>query len=72
MTTGAPPHDTATLAALGAGTSRRLPLRAYCYQVVIGYIVWHPPHYIGGQGYKSPTLTLLVTYPHIIQLQVLT
>ena len=36
MTTGAPPQDTAT-AALGAGTSRRLPLRAYCYQVVIGY-----------------------------------
>ena len=42
MTTGAPPTDTATLAALGTGTSRRLPLRACCYQVVMGYTCGAP------------------------------
>jgi hypothetical protein len=63
MTTDAPPHDTATPAALITGTSRRLPLRSYCYQVIIGYIVWHLPHYMGGLGYKSLTLVLLVSYP---------
>ena len=25
--------------------------------------MWHPPHYIGGLGYKSPTPILLVSYP---------
>ena len=70
MITGAPPPDTAT-AALGAGTSRRLPLRVYCYLVVISYNRVVPPHYMRGPGYKSPTL-LLLTYPHVIQLRVLT
>jgi hypothetical protein len=68
MTTGAPPHMIPQhLAALGSGTSRRLPLCACCYQVVMGYNVWCPPYYMGGPGYKSPTRTLHVTCPHLIQ-----
>ena len=55
------PDDTATPAALVAGTSRRLPLRSCRYQVVIGYNRVVPPHYMRGPGYKSPTLLLLVT-----------
>jgi hypothetical protein len=52
MTTGAPPHMIPQhLAALGAGTSRRLPLCACCYQVIIGYNVWCPSHYMRGLGY---------------------
>jgi hypothetical protein len=45
------PYDTATPAALVAGTSRRLPLRSCRYQIIIGYNVWCPPHYMGGLGY---------------------
>jgi hypothetical protein len=58
------PDDTATPAALGAGTCRRLPLHACCYQVIIGNIVWHRPHYIGGQSYKCLTPIPLVSCPH--------
>ena len=73
MTKGAHPHLLPQhLATLGTGTSRRLPLRACCYQVVMGYNVWCTPHYIGGLGYKSSTPTLLVPYPHLIQLEVQT
>jgi ribosomal protein L33 len=59
MTTGAPPHDTAAPAALVAGTSRRLPLRSCCYQVVMSYNMWCPPHYMGGLSYYCLTRTLL-------------
>jgi hypothetical protein len=54
------PSDTAT-AILGVGTSRRLPLRAYCYQVVIVTWCGTPSHYMGGPGYKSLTPILLVS-----------
>jgi hypothetical protein len=51
MTTDAPPYDTATLAALVVGTTRRLPLRSCRYQVAIDYNVWCRPYYMGGLGY---------------------
>jgi hypothetical protein len=36
---------------LGRGTSRRLSLRSYRYQVIIGYNGVVSPHYMGGPGY---------------------
>jgi hypothetical protein len=51
MTTGTPPHDNVTSAALVVGTSHQLPLRFCRYQVVIGYNVWCSSHYMGGLGY---------------------
>jgi hypothetical protein len=61
MTTGDPPHRYHNIDCIGRRHKPLAPLVLLCcYQVVIGYNMWWPPHYMGGTCYWCPTQTQLV------------
>jgi hypothetical protein len=61
MTTGDPPHRYHNIDCIGRRHKPLAPLVLLCcYQVVIGYNMWWPPHYMGGTCYWCPTQTQLI------------